>query len=310
MEPVIQVRELARDFGEKRAVDHVSFSVERGEVFAFLGPNGAGKTTTVRMLTGVLTPTSGTASIMGYDIRRQPIQSRASIAVVPEESNVYMDLSVRRNVLLMAELYGIPRDLRERRTDALLDRLGLSGREDQKAVALSKGLRQRLVLAAALVSEPQVLFLDEPTSGLDVISARLIRDIITELRDDGITVFLTTHNMEEAGELCSRIAIIRAGVLAVIDTPQRLRGAIRSSQYLELGIGGEVEASDLLTIPGVKSVERAGELWHLMTPDPGAVAVKAVEFLSGKGAEIHHICTRKPGLEEVFVHLAAGGEME
>jgi len=307
LEKVIQTSDLSRSFGEKRAVDQVSFSVERGEVFAFLGPNGAGKTTTVRMLTGVLSPTSGTASIMGYDIRRQPLQSRATIAVVPEESNVYMDLSVRRNVLLMAELYGVPRSRRLSETDALLQRLGLGDRAEQRAAALSKGLRQRLVLAAALVTGPEVLFLDEPTSGLDVHSARLIRDIVIDLQRQGITIFLTTHNMEEAGELSSRIAIIRQGRLVAIDTPQRLRSAIKSSQFVEVGLGDGASGKDLSGLDGVTGLERSGELWHLLTADPGATASAVVKWADGRGLELTHICTRKPSLEEVFLHLTGEG---
>ena len=304
---MIEARELSRSFGEKKAVDGVSFSVRPGEIFAFLGPNGAGKTTTVRMLTGVLSPTSGTASIMGYDIRRQPLQSRAAIAVVPEESNVYMDLTVRRNVLLMAELYGVPRGARLERASSLLDRLGLAERADQRAAALSKGLRQRLVLAAALVTGPEVLFLDEPTSGLDVHSARLIREIVTDLQAGGITVFLTTHNMEEAGELSSRIAIIRRGELVAIDTPDRLRNAIRSSQFVEVGLEGDLRESELAALEGVTGLERTGELWRLLTSDPGGTASAVVAEASRRGAHISHICTRKPSLEEVFLHLTGDG---
>jgi len=300
--------ELCRDFEGKRAVDRVCFSVERGEVFAFLGPNGAGKTTTVRMLTGVLSPTSGTAEIMGYDIGKQPLQSRAAIAVVPEESNVYMDLTVRRNVLLMAELYGVPRRQRLKRTSELLERLGLSDRAGQRAAALSKGLRQRLVLAAALVTGPEVLFLDEPTSGLDVHSARLIRRIITDLKRREITVFLTTHNMDEAGELCSRVAIIRQGSLVAIDTPDGLRSAIRSSQFVEVGLKGNVDLSKLEGLPGVSSVERAGDRWQLLTADPGSTAEGVVDLARGSGGTLEHICTRKPSLEEVFLHLTGSGE--
>lgn len=307
MSPAIEVDGLRRSFGETVAVDRVSFSVAKGEVFAFLGPNGAGKTTTVRMLTGVLTPTSGTATIMGYDIRTSPLQSRATIAVVPEESNVYMDLSVRRNVMLMAELYGVDRRTRLERSAVLLERLGLADRAGQKAAALSKGLRQRLVLAAALVTRPEVLFLDEPTSGLDVHSARLIRDIVADLRDEGITVFLTTHNMEEAGELCSRIAIIKEGSLVAIDTPGRLRSAIRSSQFVEVGLGGPVSGDQLEALEGVTGLERAGELWRLLTPDPGATALAVVEHARRRGLKLSHICTRKPSLEEVFLRLTEEG---
>ena len=175
METVIEVKGLARKFGDLVAVDHVEFGVYQGETFGFLGPNGAGKTTTVRMLTGVIDPTEGTATIQGHDIRKEPLLSRAHIAVVPEEANVYPDLSVWQNLILMAELYDVARHRCIQEAERLLDALGLAERKKQKARALSKGLRQRLMLCAALVTSPEVLFLDEPTSGLDVQSARLIR---------------------------------------------------------------------------------------------------------------------------------------
>lgn len=198
METVIEVKGLTRKFGHMVAVDHVEFGVYQGETFGFLGPNGAGKTTTVRMLTGVIDPTEGTASIQGHDISKEPLLSRAHIAVVPEEANVYLDLSVWQNLMLMGELYGVARHRRLQKAERLLDALGLADRKKQKARVLSKGLRQRLMLCAALVTGPEVLFLDEPTSGLDVQSARLIRQIVSELNRSGLTVFLTTHNMWRA----------------------------------------------------------------------------------------------------------------
>jgi len=177
----IEARGLTRRYGSLTAVDHVSFTVAPGEVFGLLGPNGAGKSTTVRMLTGYVAPTGGAALLDGCDVATEPLRARQRLGVVPEDANAYVDLTVWQNVMLMAELHGIPRRRRTRVGEELLERFGLSERMTDKGRALSKGLRQRLMLCMALVSEPAILFLDESTSGLDVASARLIRDIVVRL---------------------------------------------------------------------------------------------------------------------------------
>ncbi|MGZ5230533.1 MAG: ABC transporter ATP-binding protein [Burkholderiales bacterium] len=215
---IIEVRALTRKYGDALAVDHIDFSVMRGEVF-FLGPNGAGKSTTVRMLTGYIPPTSGTIRVAGYDVLSHPSAARQYLCVVPEEANVYADLTVWQNVTLMAELHSMARKQRIENGQRLLESFGLAERAKQLGRELSKGLRQRLMLCMALVSEPHILFLDEPTSRLDVASTHLIREIISELnRTNGTTVFLTTHNIEEADALCHRVAIINKGRIAAIDT--------------------------------------------------------------------------------------------
>jgi len=306
MSVVIDVQGLTRRFGGLTAVDHVSFQVEKGELFGFLGPNGAGKTTTVRMLTGVLDPTEGTASIEGHDIRKEALLSRAHLGVVPEEANVYQDLSVWRNVMLMAELHGIPRAERIREAGRLLDSLGLGDRKRQKARGLSKGLRQRLMLCAALVTRPEILFLDEPTSGLDVQSTRLIRQIIRDLNRDGLTVFLTTHNMDEAEQMCSRIAIINKGRLAAINSPEGLRSMVRTSQYVEIRFEGWAPAAEeLASLPSVSRATSEGGGYRLYTQTPGQAAVQAMRFAEERGLPIAHVCTRKPSLEDIFLHLTA-----
>jgi ABC-2 type transport system ATP-binding protein len=311
MSTVIDVRVLTRRFAQLTAVDGVSFQVEQGEVFGFLGPNGAGKTTTVRMLTGVLEPTDGTASIQGHDIRTEALLSRAHLGIVPEEANVYVDLSVWQNVMLMAELHGVPRQERKENGDRLLESLGLADRKKQKARALSKGLRQRLMLCAALVTGPEILFLDEPTSGLDVQSARLMREIVRERNRKGLTVFLTTHNMDEAEEMCSRLAIINKGRIAAVDTPDGLRGVVRSRQYAEVVFeGGTPDARDLEAIPGVAQVSAKAGRFRLYTETPGRVAAETVRLADTKGWEIADICTRKPSLEEVYIHITGEQEQE
>jgi len=311
MNTVIDVRGLTRRFGQLTAVDGVEFQVEESEIFGFLGPNGAGKTTTVRMLTGVLEPTAGTACIQGHDIRTEALLSRAHMGIVPEEANVYVDLSVWQNVMLMAELHGVPRRERTESADRLLESLGLADRKKQKARALSKGLRQRLMLCTALVTGPEILFLDEPTSGLDVQSARLIREIVRERNREGLTVFLTTHNMDEAEEMCSRLAIINKGRIAAIDTPDGLRGVVRSRQYTEVVLeGGTQDAHDFEAVTGVTQVSEQFGRFRLYTETPGRVATETVRLADAKGWQIADICTRKPSLKEVYIHITGQAEQE
>ncbi len=311
IETVIKVNGLTRRFGNLTAVDDISFQVVRGEIFGFLGPNGAGKTTTVRMLTGVIEPTIGSATIQGYDIRKASILSREHIAVVPEQANVYLDLSVWRNLMLMAELYGIPRDRRVSSGERLLEALGLLKRKDSKARELSKGLKQRLMLCAALVTEPEVLFLDEPTSGLDVQSARLIRKIVRELNADGLTIFITTHNMVEAGDICSRVAIIDKGVIVAIDTPGNLRSMVRKRQYVEAVFREHAPPQEKMeSIPGVIRLESDQEVFRLYTEAPGSVATLLGVLTDSLGLELEQLNTRKPSLEDVFLYYTGDGGIE
>ena len=300
----IEVRGLAKRFGEVQAVADIDFNVCEGELFGFLGPNGAGKTTTVRMLTGVLEPNSGTATIQDHDVRTEALLSRAHLGVVPEQANVYPDLSVWQNLMLMAELHGVPRHQRVREGERLLATVGLADRKRHKARTLSKGLRQRLMLCAALVTAPEVLFLDEPTSGLDVASARLIRQTVRQLNTEGLTVFLTTHNMDEAEEICSRVAIINRGRIVAIDTPERLRSAMRSSQYLEVAfVGGQIDVAELERLPEMLRVSRENNHLRLYSQQPGRLATEVVRLANAKRLEIAHLCTHKPSLEDVFLYF-------
>ena len=311
MDRAIEVEGLTRRFGDLLAVDHVHFAVNEGEVFGFLGPNGAGKTTTVRMMTGVIDPTEGTARIEGHDILREPLRAREHIAVVPEEANVYPDLSVWQNLMLMAELYSVRRATRHERGERLLERLGLADRRDEKARTLSKGLRQRLMLCCALVTGPQLLFLDEPTSGLDVRSSRLIRDIVADMNADGLTVFLTTHNMDEAEEMSDRLAIINKGRIVATDTPEALRDAVESSRSVVVSFDGEgPEPEDLRALSDVERVSRDGDGYRIFSPTPGAVATDVVRLADREGLSIREIQTQRPTLEDVFMQLTAEGHGE
>jgi ABC-2 type transport system ATP-binding protein len=299
---------LTRAFGERVAVDHVSFEVGQGEVFGFLGPNGAGKSTTARMLTGFVRPTSGRAWIAGLDVAKHPSAARRLIGVVPEEGNVYADLTVLQNVLLMADLHGVPKARRLPRADELLGIFELLPRKANKGRDLSKGLRQRLMLCMALVSDPKVLFLDEPTSGLDVASSHMIREVIQKMnREQGMTVFITTHNMEEADQLCHRVAIINQGKLAAIDTPAALRGRVSSLRSVEARfVEPGVNPVDVLPHAHGKVVMAANG-FQVFDSEPGRLAQEIAGKATALGLSIESLNTRSPTLEEVFLSITAGG---
>ena len=215
----ISVQDLTRGFGAVRALNGISFSVAQGEVFGFLGPNGAGKTTTIKILTGQLRPSGGTAQVLGYDVVKEREALQARIGVVFEHQNLYERLSGRDNLAFSARLYGAD----SRRVDQVLNLLGLAAHAEKKVKAYSNGMKQRLLIARALLHEPSVLFLDEPTRGLDPNVARDIRTFVAGLADEGATVFLTTHYMEEADRLSDRVAILHQGNIVALDTPAALK---------------------------------------------------------------------------------------
>ena len=305
MDKAIEVADLVRDFGEIRAVDRVSFSVEEGEIFGFLGPNGAGKTTTVRMLTTLLKPTAGSIQIGGIDAVRHPYQARRQIGLVPEESNVYTELSAWENLIFSARLYRVPRGERERRAAELLEGFELGEKRDVKVQVFSKGMRRRLAIAMALIHRPNILFLDEPTSGLDVRSARTIKEIICQLHADGTTVFLTTHQIEEASQLCERVAIINRGRLAAIDRPERLKQTVQSAQAVEIAFdrGGPNLEGILRRLPGVTDVAKLGDKWRLYTSEPPALLPLLFDFAGQREMRILTVNTLGPSLEDVFLRL-------
>jgi ABC-2 type transport system ATP-binding protein len=302
---VIEARGLTRKYGNLVAVDRIDFQVGRGEVFGFLGPNGAGKSTTVRMLTGYIPPTAGAITVAGYDLLTHATAARRHLGVVPEEANVYTDLTVWQNVMLMAELHGISKERRTRNGKELLDLFGLGERTKQIGRELSKGLRQRLMLCMALVSDPEILFLDEPTSGLDVASARLIREVISRMnRSNDMTVFLTTHNIDEADELCHRVAIINKGRIAAVDTPQALRGTLQSRRSVEVRFaGGAVPSTQMLNFGTGHETMRLAHGFRIFGSEPGHIAQELANRATAQGLDIESLSTLEPSLEEVFVHI-------
>ncbi len=305
--PSIEARGLTRNYGDRAAVDHIDFAVGKGEIFGFLGPNGAGKSTTVRMLTGYIPPTAGAITVAGYDLLSHPSAARRHLGVVPEEANVYADLTVRQNVMLMAELHVLPKERRTHNCNYLLDLFGLAERARQKGRHLSKGLRQRLMLCMALVSDPDILFLDEPTSGLDVASARLIREVITRMnRNQGMTVFLTTHNIEEADELCHRVAIVDKGRIAAIDTPQALRATVHSRRSVEVRFAGDnAPPAEMLDFGVATETVRLVHGYRVFGAEPGHLAQELANRATAHGFSIEHLSTLEPSLEDVFVHITS-----
>jgi len=302
----IVVRNITKRYGTVNAVTNISFAVRQGEFFGFLGPNGAGKTTTVRMLTGVIEPDDGMALVKGS--RAGSLKAKQIAGVVPEMANAYVDLSGWDNLMLMANLYGVSSFRVKERSLSLLKSLGLFDRKNSPVKTYSKGMRQRLILAMALVSDPDVLFLDEPTSGLDVQSARVIKDMLRSLNTAGKTIFLTTHDMDEANQLCDRVAIINQGRIVAIDAPEKLRMATRSRNSVEVSFSGRVNVKKLTKLPGVKECEKVGDKYRLYTDKPGELVITLVDYARAAGLKIVTANTLAPSLEDAFLAITGPEE--
>ncbi|MEM3071862.1 MAG: ATP-binding cassette domain-containing protein [Candidatus Bathyarchaeia archaeon] len=302
---IIEAVELTKQYGSLKAVDHVSFTVERGEIFGFLGPNGAGKTTTIRMLTGVVKPDFGTAYIKGYDIRKEALMAKQLMGILPEVANAYVDLTAWENLMFLGELYGVPKTLRCERTEILLKKLGLYDDRGRVVRGFSKGMKQRLLLCMALINNPEILFLDEPTSGLDVQSSRLIKEMLMELSQGGVTVFLTTHNMEEANQLCNRVAIINHGEIVVVERPEKLRARVREveAKWIELAFDRPLEANSLIELPSVLEVKRLGDKLRLRTRDPNELIFQLAEYAKSHKLKFLTLNTLAPSLEDIFLEI-------
>jgi len=300
---IIEVAGLTKRFGEITAVDHIDFEVRKGEIFGFLGPNGAGKTTTIRILTGIIKPDSGEAIILGYDILRNPLKAKQFIGVVPETANAYIDLTAWQNLMLTAELYGIPKRERHARAERLLKDLGLYQRRNSLVRGFSKGMKQKLILCMALISNPQILFLDEPTTGLDVESARFLRSYVRQLSKQGTTVFLSTHNMEEANKLCDRIAIINHGKIAAIDTPENLKMKSKGLKSIEISFNKPVDVEAIRKVTDASRVEKLGDKIKLHTNKIDETIRVLVNYARENNLKIVSLNTLAPSLEDVFIEL-------
>lgn len=300
---ILHIQDITKKFGKNIAVNSISFQVKQGEIFGFLGPNGAGKTTTIRLITGILTPDAGSIHIGGIDIRQEPLKAKLKIGVIPEMGDIYVDLSAKKNIILAGKFYGLPRRELEKKADILLKKFELFDRKDDIVRTFSKGMKQRISIASALVHDPQILFLDEPTSGLDVQSQRLIKNIIKEMNQKGTTIFLTTHNIEEANILCQRVAIINKGKIAAIDSPERLRKTFEENQTVNISFDKSIDASLIEKNNFVSKSERAGDKWKLYTYNPDALVKNLVGIAEKDKLKIETLEICGASLEDVFLKL-------
>lgn len=305
-EIIIQASDLTKFYGEILAVDHINFEVEKGEIFGFLGPNGAGKTTTIRILTGLSKPTEGKASVLGFDINSEIVEAKRHIGVVPEISNLYDEFSAIDNLLFMAQLYGVPRPQRRKRVEELLKTFGLYERKDSPFRTFSRGMKRALTIAAALIHNPKLLFLDEPTVGLDVVAARSLRNLIGNLRQQGITIFLTTHYLEEADLLCDRVAILVNGRIIKVDSPQTLKATTEEESVIEFSFEREISAllDDLSNrLSGVKIVTVDQDRVRIYGGIPPDLYDKVFRFAKDKNIGIQSVNSIKPTLEDAFIKI-------
>ncbi len=309
MSESIRVDNLSKQFDKVQAVIGISFAVQAGELFGFLGPNGAGKTTTINMLTGLARPDSGTIYIGGIDCTKKPRAAQHLIGVVPDESNLYPELSGFDNLCFCAALYGMDKAERQARARELLAAFDLTKAAGRKFGGYSKGMKRKLTIAAGIIHRPKILFLDEPTTGIDVASARQLRGLISDLHKNGTTIFLTTHYIEEAERLCNRIAFIMAGRIVRVDTVANLVQPIREKHVIQITC--ERGGDDQL-------VELAKEFPELdfTNPQPGLIQVEAdasirvgplVRYLEDRGAEVSEARKIRPSLEDVFIQITGVG---
>lgn len=298
-EPVISVQNLTRKFGDFTAVDHINFEVHKGEIVGYLGPNGSGKTTTIRMLLGLLKPTEGTANVLGYDVFEQSEDVRARVGYMSQKFAIYDDLTTLENLTFYGGVYGITDKERITRT---LELVGLKGHESTLTRDLSTGWRQRLSLGIALVHEPKLLFLDEPTSGVDPTARRAFWDLIYELAENGVTILVTTHYMDEA-EYCERVGVMRDGKLLAMDTPTNLKRTVIKGNVWEVFAHPLEQGLEILhEMDGVDRVGLAGDHLRVISQKVGKEALQSI--LSRKKIQVEKIERGEPTLEDVFLALA------
>lgn len=299
----VVVQDLEKQFGSFVAVNRISLQVARGEVYGFLGPNGAGKSTTIRMLCGILSPTGGSGTVAGFDIRRQAEQIKSHIGYMSQKFSLYEDLTVEENIDFYSGIYRISPQKKRERKEWVIEMAGLAEHRHTRTAILSGGWKQRLALGCAIIHEPPIVFLDEPTSGVDPISRRQFWDLIYELSGKGVTVFVTTHYMEEA-EYCDRLGLIYRGELVASGTPGVLKTDYMQEDVLEvLCDDAEAAMGDIEKIPGVKEVALFGRGLHVVADDGESAAAHVRSLLEGNGRRVFRVEKIVPSLEDVFVSL-------
>jgi len=305
MNSAIAVEGLNKRFAEVQAVSDLSFNVHQGELFGFLGPNGAGKTTTINMLTGLARPDAGSIHIGGIDCTDKPRAAQHLIGVVPDESNLYPELTGFENLCFCAALYGLCKAERQDRAKGLLDQFGLAQAANRKFGGYSKGMKRKLTIAAGIIHKPEILFLDEPTTGIDVASARQLRQLIADLHRAGTTIFLTTHYIEEAERLCDRIAFIVSGRIVRTDTVEHLIQPVQEKHVVQIScsnmpddMGGRLSES----FSGLEFTTQGQEFIRVEASEPIRVG-PLVRFLEDQGAEVAEARRMRPSLEDIFVQI-------
>jgi len=300
---VVEVESLEKRFGSFVAVDHISFQVKAGQIFGFLGPNGSGKSTTIRMLCGILMPTSGKARVLGYDVIREPDRIKEKIGYMSQKFSLYDDLTVRENIRFYSGLYQIPKEKQEERARWVIHMAGLTERENSMTRELAGGWKQRLALGCAILHEPPVLFLDEPTSGVDPVSRRNFWQLIQSLSERGVTVFVTTHYMEEA-EYCDTLALIYRGRIVTQGSSGFLKREGMPEDVYELDCGEPMAAMEALKgINGIREIALFGRLLHLMALRDFPITEEVKRVLASQNISVKGISRALPSLEDVFVAL-------
>lgn len=303
IEYAVTVKNLEKRFGSFQAVNKVSFQVKRGEIFGFLGPNGAGKSTTIRMLCGIIVPTAGKATVISFDVFKESEQIKAHIGYMSQKFSLYEDLTVEENIDFYSGIYQIPADQKTERKEWVIKMAGLDEHRNSLTSVLAGGWRQRLALGCALLHKPPVIFLDEPTSGVDPISRRSFWDLIYQLASEGVTIFVTTHYMDEA-EYCDRLAMIYRGELVAIGTPDELKQRYMSDDILNLECPNPFAMLQAIKgIPEVKEAALFGRGLHLAVADAQAAVPAIVAALKARKAEYTKLEKIRPSLEDVFVSI-------
>ena len=302
---IVKVEGLSKSFGNLKAVDGVTFDVKEGEIFGFLGPNGAGKTTTISVLTTLLSASGGHAEVDGLDIHKHPNEVRRRVGVVPQEYTADEDLTGLQNILLCADLYGIPRSDSKPHAMELLKLVGLEDAADRKVSTYSGGMRRRLELATGLINYPKLLFLDEPTLGLDVQTRTAVWDYIRMLKEEyRMTLFMTTHYLEEADSLCDRIAIVDHGHIVKIGTPTELKASI-GGDVIVVGVAesGPDISADIQGIPLVKEVKKSDHEYRIKSEVGEESSIKIIDLIRSKGLHVTKISLTKPSLDEAYLEF-------
>jgi ABC-2 type transport system ATP-binding protein len=303
----IDVQDIVKKFGDFTAVNGVTFTVEKGEIFGLLGPNGAGKSTLIRMLTTLLLPTSGTARVNGFNVVTQQDDVRNSIGVIPQAMTSDLELSVEENLLIYAKLYSVPREKRKRLIDGLLAAVELTDWRDKQVKNLSGGMRRRVEIARGLVHEPRVFFLDEPTTGLDPVSRVAVWEMLRKVKAErDLTVLITTHYMDEADKLCDRIAIVDHGELKALDSPLKLKASIPGKNLIEVSFAATPPNwRDMLArLPDVEAVTGEDNVFRISSASGPATTTALMELAAKAHVPVHSLSVQSTTLDDVFVHYA------